>query len=84
MPTSQKLHFSDENDLARWIDPLYGPGGIQYFESTTLNNSHRIDVSTRLVFNYDADAAPVPEPATILMFSAGLIGFGGFRRKFRK
>ena len=29
-------------------------------------------------------AIPNPEPSTILLFSAGLIGLTGFRRKYKK
>jgi len=30
------------------------------------------------------DVAPVPEPATMLLFATGLAGFAGLRRKFKK
>ena len=33
---------------------------------------------------YKVTASPIPEPATILLFISGLIGLGGFRKKFRK
>ena len=36
-------------------------------------------------FLYGTDsAAPVPEPSSVLLFSIGLIGYMGFRRKFKK
>jgi len=33
---------------------------------------------------YSFQTKPVPEPSTILLFGAGLVGLVGFRRKFMK
>lgn len=41
-------------------------------------------VQGRLTGDVSFDFAAVPEPATILLFSSGLIGLAGFRRRFRK
>ena len=82
-------------DLSAFV-PTVPTGGLSswtwYFvlwENST-GNGDKLDLySTRIYGDYDAYQAPqnnipTPEPATILLFSSGLICLVGFRRKLKK
>jgi len=53
MEISRTWVFSTPEELAEWVDPLYGPGGCHYFETTTLDWSHTVEATTVLTFTYD-------------------------------
>lgn len=58
-------------DPTKGLGLLFPPGGLV--------------PSTEIVLEAGSvSAAPIPEPATILLISTGFIGFAGFRKKFRK
>jgi hypothetical protein len=48
------------------------------------NEYGKIDYNLVGSFEIYGTAAPVPEPATMLLFGSGLIGLAGFRKKFKK
>jgi len=48
---------------------------------TLLMGSTDIDIDLFAPFSHDAESGPVPEPATMLLFGAGLVGIGSFGRR---
>jgi len=62
--------FTSPPLLNQWQMPLYGPNGNYYFESKSMNDSHTVNVNTKLTYNYTA----IPEPSSILLFFIGMAG----------
>jgi hypothetical protein len=80
---------SSEIILQEWGDPwIYGEYPFDVWTASVSPGEYIIrDQFSHQVgsmFGIAASAAPIPEPATMLLFGSGLIGLIGFRRKLRK
>ncbi len=65
-------HTIDYMELSvLWFEAIYDSSQNE----TRAHHAYRVDIY--------GDTAPIPEPATMLLLSAGLVGLVGFRKKFK-
>jgi len=73
--TGSTAHFSYTNSYA---------GGHSVFGAVGYMDNSFLELDHRFVAEFSNGGAPVPEPATMLLFGAGLVGLAGARLRRKK
>jgi hypothetical protein len=77
-PYTEESWNQAEDPLGSFLLSIVQGAGIPYL------NSYSGFLVGGGIDNLDINPVPAPEPASLLLLGSGLIGFAGFRRKFKK
>ena len=82
--TSPGEYLSGSNYYEESIETEIGQAEVSFVIPEGWSGSGELTWWTKAIAHAEAYSAPVPEPATMLLFGSGLLGLAGFRRRFRK